>query len=85
MKIYLHIERLVLDGVAVEQPRVLRRALEKELSRRLMDGGLSPEFRTGGAVARVHGGSIELGKGSNPAKLGTQIAGAVYRGIGASK
>jgi hypothetical protein len=33
----------------------------------------------------VRGGAIELGQGSNPARLGTQIAGAVYRGIGARK
>lgn len=85
MKIHLHIERLVLDGVAVDQPRIMRKALEQELAGRLREGGLSPEFHRGGAVPRVHGGSIELGLGSHPARLGTQIAGAVSRGIGARK
>lgn len=85
MKIRVHIERLVLEGVAVEQPRILRKALEQELTGRLMEGSLSREFRGGGAVPHVHGGAIELGQGSHPAKLGTQIAGAVYRGIGARK
>jgi hypothetical protein len=85
MKIHLHIERLVLDGVALDQPGVLRRALEQELTGRLMEGGLSPELRPGGAVPSVRGGAIELGQGSNPARLGTQIAGAVYRGIGGRK
>jgi hypothetical protein len=85
MKIHLHIERLILDGVAVDQPRILSKALEQELAGRLMEGGLSPELRSGGAVSSVRGGAIELGHGSHPAKLGTQIAGEVYRGIGARK
>jgi hypothetical protein len=85
MKIHLHIERVVLDGVAVDQPRILRTALEQELSSQLREGGLSPEFYRGGAVPHVHGGAIELGQGLPPARLGTQIAGAVYRGIGARK
>jgi hypothetical protein len=85
MKIHLHIERLVLDGIAVDQPRVLRAALERELTSRLMEGGLSPDLRSGGAVPSVRGGAIELGQGSNSARLGTQIAGAVYPGIGARK
>jgi hypothetical protein len=83
MRIHLHIERLVLDGVAVERPSILRKALEQELSSRLMEGGLSPELRSGGAVPHVGGGAIELSHGSHPAQLGRQIAGAVYRGIGA--
>jgi hypothetical protein len=85
MKIHLHIDRVVLDGVPVDQPRSLRKALAQELTSRLMEGGLSPDLRSGGAVPRVRGGAIELGQGSNPARLGTQIAGAVYRGIGARK
>jgi len=85
MKIHLHIERLVLDGVAVDQPRILREALAQELTSRLTEGGLSPELRPGGALPYLRGGAIELGQGSHPARLGTQIAGAVYRGIGARK
>ena len=85
MKIHLHIERLVLDRVAVDQPRILRRALERGLTSRLMEGGLSPDLRSGGAVPSVRGGAIELGQGSPSARLGSQIAAAVYRGIGARK
>ena len=83
MKIHLHIERLVLDGVAVDQPRILREALEHELMSRLKEGGLSRELRSGAVVPHVHGGAIELGQSSHSARLGSQIAGAVYRGIGA--
>jgi hypothetical protein len=85
MNIHLHIERVVLDGVPVDQPRSLRKALERELTSRLTEGGLSPDLRSGGAMPHVRGGAIELGQGSPSARLGTQIAGAVYRGIGARK
>ena len=85
MKIYLHIERLVLEGVPADQPRLLRQALEQELTGRLTEGGLAPELRRGGAVPHVRGGSIDLSQKSHSANLGTQIAGAVYRGIGGTK
>lgn len=87
MKINLHIERLVLEGVQADQPRLLRQALEQELTGRLREGGLAQELSRGGAVPHVDGGSIGLDQGtrSHPAKLGTQIAGAVYRGIGGAK
>jgi hypothetical protein len=85
MKIHLHIQRLVLDGIPADQPRLLRQAFERELTSRLLEGGLSPEFRSGGAVPKVDGGAISLGHDCRPARLGTQIAGAVYRGIGAGK
>lgn len=85
MKISLHIERLVLDGVAADQPQIMRRALERELTGRLTEGGLSPEIRLGGAVPSVRGGAIELGPSSSPQRLGSQIARAVYLGIGARK
>ncbi len=85
MKIHLHIERVVLDGVPVDQPRTLRKALAQELTSRLMEGGLLPELRSGGAVPHVGGGAIELSQRFHPARLGSQIAGAVYHGIGAKK
>jgi hypothetical protein len=85
MTIKLHIERVVLDGVPVEHPRVLRRALEKELIQQLRQGSLSREFRKGGAVPYVGGGTIEIGREQNAAKLGSQIAQGVYRGIGGGR
>lgn len=82
MKINVHIERLVLDGVPVDRPRLLQRAVEQELTHRLIDGRLSPELRRGAAVPYVSGGAIEIEKGLPAAKLGSRVAGAVYRGIG---
>ena len=85
MTIKIHIERVILDGMEVEHARLLRRKLEQELSRQLRQGSLSPEFRGGGAVPSVKGGTIEIGRRQPAAKLGTQIARAVYAGIGGGR
>jgi hypothetical protein len=82
MKINVHIERVILDGVEVDHPIRFRRSLEKELARRLKEGGVSAEFRQGGIRPYVAGGAIRLNEGHDAARLGTQIAGAAYHGIG---
>lgn len=85
MKIHLHIERLVLEGLPIEQPHLLRRALETDLAGRLREGGISPELHTERSTARVAGGDLKVERRPDPSRLGTQIASAVYRGIGARK
>jgi hypothetical protein len=84
MRINVHIERLVLDGLPVSrlQGPMVRAAVEGELSRLLSAGGLSHEFQYGGAVPAVRGGNLRLSGDRHPGKLGQQIAGAVYGGIG---
>ncbi len=87
MKIKLHIERLVLDGlpIARTQGGKVRAAVEQELTRLLAIGGVSHELRPGGAMPSLRGGNIQLGKGSQPGKLGQEIARAVYSGVGSKK
>jgi hypothetical protein len=84
MKINLHIERVVLDGlpVASHQRGLVLSALETELTRLLGAAGLSSELMSGGAVPYLPTSSIELTSGVGPAQIGRQIAGAVHRGIG---
>ena len=82
--IQVHIDRLILDGIAVphaQRPH-LQAAVEAELARLLADGGVAPHLATGRVVPQIPGDSIELSPHSNPAQLGHQIAHAVYRGIG---
>jgi hypothetical protein len=81
MKIRVHIERLVLEGLPIDSTRGMRGALQKELTRLLAEHGLSHEFRRGGAVPHVRGGTIGVGNDLHPASLGTQVAGAVYCAI----
>jgi hypothetical protein len=84
MNVDVHIERLILEGISLppdQQPQ-LQAAVEAELARLLAARGLSPELATGGVVPSVAAGSLQLAGINNPAHLGTQIARAVYGGIG---
>jgi hypothetical protein len=84
MNIQVHIERLILDGVALapgERPR-LQAAVESELARLLVEGGLSPELWGGGVLPSVRAGDIQLAGDRDAVGLGRQLAGATYEGIG---
>jgi hypothetical protein len=83
MKIALHIERLVLDGLPLgaAQGARLRRAVERELARLVASGGL-PGVSQGGAVARADAGAIRMRPRDDADALGRKIAQATYRGIG---
>ncbi|HEY4677146.1 MAG TPA: hypothetical protein VIJ01_08295 [Candidatus Angelobacter sp.] len=84
MNIKLHIERLVLDGLPVTraQSTILKQAVESELSRLVIEGGIHPELTSGGALAHVPGASMEFDPSARPAALGAQIAQAAYKGFG---
>jgi hypothetical protein len=83
MSISIHIERLVLDGVNIPQPErpLLQTAVESELARLLVEGGLSRSLGSGGAYPTLPAASIQL-TDQRPTHLGQQIAQAVYGGIG---
>ena len=84
MNINLQIERLVLDGISLspgERP-LLQAAVAAELTRLLASGGLSEALKSGSALYNVRTAGIQLTSDASPARLGEQIAGAVYRGIG---
>jgi len=83
MNINVHIERLILDGVALSphQRPHLQAAVEAELTRLLTEGGLASGILTGGAVPHVNAETIQLTGANNPTHLGQQIARSVYGGI----
>jgi hypothetical protein len=84
MRIELHIERLILDGLPIERMDgpMVQAAVESELARLLTAEGLHPALLSGGAMPSVRGGSIQLTSDSNPTSLGTEIAQAAYGGLG---
>lgn len=84
MNIKLHIERLVLEGIPMShvEQRQLQAALEGELTSLLAQRGLAPGLLGGGRLPDVPASAISLAAESQPARLGQQIARAVYRGIG---
>ena len=80
---HVTIDRLVLEGIdlpATAGPR-LAAGVAAELGRLLAEGGLAGEVSAGGARRVVRGGAVELGAG-DPAALATQIAAAIYGGLG---
>lgn len=84
MNINLHIERLILDGIPLGpgQHHMLRAAVEAELTRLLASGGVSDTLQSEGTLYNVRATGMQLANDWNPARLGAQIAGAVYGGIG---
>lgn len=86
MTITVHIDRLVLDGLPFDprQGAQVRAAVERELARRLAEGG---HAAVGGsrALAALDAGSIDLPPAPDPDGLGAGIAGAVHGGLGASR
>ena len=87
MNIQLHIERLVLEGLPVtrHQRTLVQAAVEQELGRLLGAGQLNSQIASGGAMPALQGGMIQAPNAASPARLGAQIAGAVYSGIGDRK
>lgn len=87
MNIAVHIERLVMNGVAMpprDRPR-LQAAFETELARLVSEEGLSPALLDGGAVPSMRAGSIQLAGDGDVVKLAHQIARTVYGGLGDDK
>lgn len=84
MSIRLHIDQLLLDGVAipVSQQPALQAAVEAELSRLLTTHGLAPSLLQGGEIAPLQGPVMEIAPDTPPTQLGTQIAQAAFRRIG---
>jgi len=83
VKIDLHIERLVLDGIDVgpaQRPH-LQAAVETELGRLLAEGGIGDGLAGGGAVPAVRAEGFQIGGEGSPVQLGRQIARSVYGGI----
>jgi hypothetical protein len=84
MKVRLHIERVVLDGVDVPPGSrgALRASLERELASRIAAGGLSDALASGIAVPAVSAPPIVIAHGTPAPTLGASIAQSVYAGIG---
>lgn len=83
MKLNLHIERLVLNGVDIQpgQHHVLQSAVTNELNRMLTERGISPELAKGATLHQVPADNIHL-INNNPDQIGQQIARSVYGGLG---
>jgi len=84
MNVTIHIDRLVLDGLHVEQRQgpAWQLAIEQELAHLLADGGSPARKRTGGAVPRLNAGAMHMSQRADATVLGKQIIAAVRGGLG---
>jgi hypothetical protein len=82
MKINLHIERLVLNGlpIARQQEPLIQEAVQAELAR-LLSQSNSLSGAGGGATPVVRGPGFQVGSHVRPEHLGRQIAESVYGSI----
>ena len=83
MKIDLHIDRLILDGIDLgpAQRPLLQAALQAELGRLLAEAGIAGSLAAGGMVPSVRADGFAMSGEASPASLGRQIAQSVYGGI----
>ncbi len=83
MKINLHIERLVLEGLPLSsaQGPVVQLAVQQELTRLLLSNGIGPGLISGGAMPHAPGGDMQLATEASPRQMGTQIAQSVHEGL----
>src|SRR5260370_15084417 len=84
MRINVHIERLILDGLPVTttQGTQLQASIEREWGRLLAANGLRSELMAGGAMSHLPASAIQFANDAAPARLGHQIAQAVHGRIG---
>jgi hypothetical protein len=81
MDLELHIEALVLEGVAPHAGEHVRSALESELTLLLTERGAPPALAQGGTAPYLDGGTVEVRPEHGPEWIGVQIAQAVYEGL----
>ena len=84
MIVNLHIDRVVVDGVSLERgsERQVRAAVERELSSLFLTRGVPLSVQHSMALPAVSGNTIPVSNGVSATRVGSQIAQAVYQGIG---
>lgn len=78
----LHIGELVLDGFPLMDKVQLGAVVQQELARLLAERRLPTGLARGGEVASLDGGAFQVKQGSKAQEIGSQIAQAVYEGLG---
>ncbi|HEY1630533.1 MAG TPA: hypothetical protein VGF56_04420 [Rhizomicrobium sp.] len=80
MKIELHIDRLVLEGLPISTAKraALGAAIERELTRLIAAGGLNARRSHD---ARIAAPAFRFRAGAKPDAMGRQIAKSIYGGI----
>ena len=81
MGLQLHIEELILHGFTNVDRQRIGAAVEQELTRLFTERGIPATIVSGGAVARLDGGSFAVTADAKPQQIGAQVARAIYKGL----
>jgi hypothetical protein len=83
MRIELHIEELVLQGLPSRDRDRIGTAVESALARLLEEHGLPPALARGESAAEISAGDIDIQPGATPEAIGEQIARVLYEELSA--
>lgn len=78
----LHIEELVLNGCAPADRYTIGEAVERELTRMLIEQGAPPAIARDVEIAHLNAGAINVKPGARAEATGIQLARAIYGGLG---
>ena len=76
----LHIEELLLRGFNPHDRLAISDAVERELTRLIVNGGIAG-IGAEAAIERLDGGRFKVAQGMRPGAVGRQIAQMLYRGM----
>lgn len=82
MNIELQIEELVLHGFAQKDRGRIQRAIEQELTRLLTERGVPASLSQSREIQQLQGSSFNVRAGMGVEAIGSQVAQAIYGGMG---
>ena len=81
VNLHVHIDELVLHGFAPGNRARIADALQLELARLFVQGGLPPALAHGGTKDRLNAGTFHAETTARPETTGAHIAQSVYGGL----
>lgn len=82
MNLELHIEELVLHGFAHRDQARIQRSIEQELTRLFTEQGVPASLSTTNEIQQLPGSSLNVRVGMSVEAIGSQVAQAIYGGMG---
>jgi hypothetical protein len=80
-RVFVHIDRMVLNGFGSADARAISEGMRTELARTLADPATGERLASLGHVSSLHAGKIRLGQDGRPQGLGISAGRAIAKGI----
>ncbi|HEU0015941.1 MAG TPA: hypothetical protein VFQ45_19850 [Longimicrobium sp.] len=76
--IELHVDELVLEGVAARDRHAVGQAMRAELARLIAERGLPASLAAADGMARLDGARFSAAAGQGPAQIGAAVARSIF-------